>query len=167
MKKKIIKFKDLIGDIRYSINRFIRKIKNFFIDIKRWFAYYPVISKTYDFDYSSLLEVEYYQLTKLRDCISKYRIHLNTDIDIRNMNWALHCLEIVLKDGDAYLENSKWIMPVYVNMNNIKRFFKVVDTKLQCSNPNIYNLCKDSLRIEKAWHLYNKIRKEELRRWWD
>ena len=58
-------------------------------------------------------------------------------------------------------------MPVYVNTNNIKRFFKLADTKLQCSNTNIYNLCKDSLRIEKAWYLYNKIRKEELRRWWD
>ena len=33
--------------------------------------------------------------------------------------------------------------------------------------PKIGVLIKDNLRIEKAWYLYNKIRYNHLRDWWD
>lgn len=159
-------------------------VKTFWINIRRWFAYYPVVRKTYDFDYSSLLEIEHHQLIKLRDCISKYQHHVSADIDIRNMNWAIACLDIVLEDGCAYPNGEegffikklnekgfnelvpnpkhKWIMPIYVNTRNAKRFWKGYKEDSQ-----IKDLLKDYLRIEKAWYLYNKIRQEQLREWWD
>lgn len=151
-------------------------IRRFWHNISRWFSYYKVIRNTYDFDYSSLLEVEYHQLTKLRDCISKYQSHVNAWRDIRDMNWALACLKIVLENGCAYFNgeqgpdekgyyelNHRWIMPIYVNDRNAKRFWEYYQT----DDLKLSNLHKDYLRIEKAWYLYNKIRKESLRNWWD
>lgn len=159
-------------------------IRRFWDNVGRWISYYNVIRKTYDFDYSSLLHIEYHQLIKLRDCISKYQSHANSWRDIRNMNWAISCLEIVLEDGCAYSNNEKpffkespdekglyhlipnpnhkYILPIYVNDTNAKRFWKNYPKKSK-----IPELIKDSLRITKAWYLYNKIRKEELFHWWD
>lgn len=159
-------------------------VKLFWINIKRWLSYYKVIRKTYDFDYTSLLEIEYHQLIKLRDCISKYQNHVNAWRDLRNMNLAISCLKIVLEDGCSYSNGEKgfleecldeggfhklvpnpahkWIMPIYVNTRNYERFWKHYP-----KNSDLEDLHKDYLRIEKAWYLYNKIRKEHLREWWD
>lgn len=159
-------------------------VRRFWDNIRRWFAYYKVVRQTYDFDYSSLLEIEHHQLIKLRDCISKYQSHVNAWRDIRNMNWAISCLEIVLENGCSYSNGErgffekgpdekglyelvpnpahKWIMPVYVNTRNYKRFWEHYP-----EHNNLEELHKDYLRIEKAWYLYNKIREEHLREWWD
>lgn len=158
--------------------------KRFWQDLIRWFSYYKVIRNTYDFDYSSLLKVEYHQLTQIRDSISRYRNSTNFYYDLRNMNWALACLKIILEDGCAYsnrvpgfftvgpdkngyytLEPNpehKWILPVYVNDRNYKRFWKYYK-----NTPELEVLNKDNLRIEKAWYLYHKIRLEHLREFWD
>lgn len=176
------KLKDKYIKLYYKFTHL--SIKTFWINIRRWLDYYNIIRKTYDFDYSSLLAVEYHQLTKLRDCISKYQSHVNSWRDIRNMNWAISCLEIVLENGCSYSNGEecffekapderglyelvpnpthKWIMPIYVNTKNYKRFWKHYP-----ENSNLEELDKDYLRIEKAWYLYNKIRKEHLREWWD
>lgn len=156
-------------------------VRRFWDNIRRWLSYYNVIRKTYDFDYTSLLEVELHQLTKLRDCISKYQSSTRSWFKIRNMNWAIACLQIVLEDGCAYSNGEpgffeegpdekgyyklipnpkhKYIMPIYVNTKNSKRFWEgfIKNSELN----------KDYLRIEKAWYLYNKIKKEHLRDWWD
>ena len=176
------KIQDWYDRIYYTITHL--SIKTFWLNIRRWLAYYPVVRKTYDFDYSSLLEIERHQLIKLRDCISKYQNHVNALRDIRNMNWAISCLEIVLENGCSYSNGErcffekgpdergfyelvpnpahKWIMPVYVNTKNYKRFWIHYS-----EHNNLEELHKDYLRIEKAWYLYNKIRKEHLREWWD
>lgn len=159
-------------------------VRRFWDNIRRWFAYYKVVRQTYDFDYSSLLEIEHHQLIKLRDCISKYQSHVSAWRDIRNMNWAISCLEIVLENGCSYSNGErgffekgpdekglyelipnpahKWIMPVYVNTRNYKRFWEHYP-----EHNNLEELHKDYLRIEKAWYLYNKIREKHLREWWD
>lgn len=176
-------FKKRINDLYFTITHL--SIKTFWINIRRWFSYYKVIRKTYDFDYSSLLEIEHHQLIKLRDCISKYQNHVNAWRDIRNMNWAIACLEIVLEDGCSYSNGEegfftkeadkkgyyelvpnpayRWIMPIYVNTKNYNRFWKGYGEAPR----TLSALSEDCLRIEKAWHLYNKIRKEHLREWWD
>lgn len=99
------------------------------------------------------------------------------------MNWAISCLEIVLENGCSYSNGErsffekgldekglyklipnpayKWIMPIYVNTRNYKRFWRHYP-----EHNNLEELHKDYLRIEKAWYLYNKIREEHLREWW-
>ena len=44
---------------------------NFFDILKRWFSYYKILRKVYDFDYSSILMVEKYQIKRVRDSIIK------------------------------------------------------------------------------------------------
>lgn len=183
LKKNLKSFKEWCDITYYKITHL--SIKLFWINIKRWFAYYKIIRKTYDFDYSSLLEIEHYQLIKLRDCISKYQNHVNSWRDIRNMNLAISCLEIVLEDGCSYSNGEvgffkkgpnekgfyelipnpkhKYMIPIYVNERNYKRFWK----NYPIDKIQLKELYKDYLRIEKAWYLYNKIRKETLRQWWD
>ena len=53
-------------------------------------------------------------------------------------------------------------MPIYVNTRNSKRFVDWYD-----DNNSLRELLQDQLRIEKAWYLYYKIRKEYTRLWWD
>lgn len=177
------KFQDWFYITYYKIKSI--SIRRFWDNLRRWFAYYKVIRNTYDFDYISLLEVELHQLVKLRDCISKYQSYVNSWRDIRNMNWAIKCLEIVLENGCAYSNGEKgfftegpnekgyyelipnpahkYIMPIYVNTKNYKRFWPAYES----APSEIEDLNKDFLRIEKAWCLYHKIRKEYTRNWWD
>lgn len=156
-------------------------IKRFWQDLCRWFAYFKVMRRTYDFDYASLLEVELHQLTALRNCIAKYQSHVNSWYDIRNMDWAISCLKIVVEDGCSYSNGAKaflekeldsgevelipnpdhkFIMPIYVNTQNGKRFCEFCGDFQDA-------LIKDILRIKKAWYLYNRIRQEHLKEWWD
>lgn len=177
-----------MDNLNYVLMKIKKSIIRFWDNLRRWTSYYKVIRKTYDFDYSSLLEVEHHQLIKLRDCISKYQNHKYVWKDIRNMNWAIACLEIILEDGCSYISNEeppfledkkspnihiptinpkyKVIMLIYVNIKNYKRFMAYppfYETSLEQGN----EFYKDRLRIEKAWYLYNKIRKDHLRNWWD
>lgn len=155
-------------------------VKLFWINIRRWLSYYKVIRNTYDFDYTSLLEIELHQLTKLRDCITKYQTHVHAWHNIKTMNLAISCLNIVLEGGCSFsnkvrpfiekeLPNGlvsllpnpeyKYYMPVYVNTRNAKRF-----VEYKGSTDALY---QDNLRIQKAWYLYNKIKYYYLFSWWD
>lgn len=136
-------------------------MKKFFIDLKRWFSYYKVIRKTYDFDYSSQLQIELHQLKKLRDCISKYQSYIDSWYDIRNMSLAITCLEIILNNDSGV----KSEIPLYINTKNRNRFLEVSDETIK--NNDIKDIILDDIRAEKAWYIYNKIREEHLREWWD
>lgn len=150
------------------MKRVVYNIREFWQDICRWLAYFKIIRKTYDFDFSSLLEVELHQLTKLRDSIAKYHTHTNAWYDIRNMNWAIECLRIFINDDECNWVDGKPILKRYVNCKNIDRFFdKNKYDNIPDNSEIILNLEKEQLYIRKAWHLYNKIRKEHLIEWWD
>ena len=153
-------------------------ITNSFDILKRWFSYYKILRKVYDFDYSSILMVEKYQIKRVRDSIIKYQNHVNWKQDVRWMNIAIKLLEIVEENGCAVpsqtievndilkIHHIDYKMPVYVNTRNASRFIsKYAIDKLE--NPRIGVLITDNLRIEKAWYLYNKIRYNHLRDWWD
>lgn len=70
-------------------------------NISRWFSYFPVLWKVYDFDYSSILSVERHQIKRVRDSISHYRNHLNWEQDVASMNLALKLLDIIEENGKA------------------------------------------------------------------
>ena len=143
-------------------------IINFFDILKRWFSYYKILRKVYDFDYSSILIVEKYQIMRVRDSIIKYQHHVDWQQDIKWMNTAIKLLEIVEENGCAVpsqtievndilkIHHIDYKMPVYVNTRNASRFIsKYAIDRLE--NPRIGVLITDNLRIEKAWYLYNKI----------
>ena len=163
--------------------KLINNIRRFGENISRWFSYFPVLWKAYDFDYSSILSVERHQIERVRDSISHFRNHVNWEHDVASMNLALKLLDIIEENGEAellcdkpfrfkddgYLEldpDAKWKMDRYVNTKNAKRFNPRWDSS-KFDDPKTGALMKGHLRVEKAWYLYHKLREYKLRNWWD
>lgn len=97
------------------------------------------------------------------------------------MDLALRLLDIIEENGEAellcdepfkfkdngYLElnpDAKWEMERYVNTKNASRF-NPKWTSEHFEDPDTGALMKDHLRVEKAWHLYHKLRQYKLRTW--
>lgn len=171
--------KDKISRLYYKIR--CLSVRRFWENIGRWFSYYNVIRKMYDFDYSSILEVERHQIERVRDSIAHFHSHLNAERDIERMNLALRLLSIVEEDGISEYHGKDptfnddhtfsvdpegyYTIPVNVNTRNAHRFSSM---KLDLyEDPRSGNMYKDSLRTEKAWHLYNRMRLYFLQSWWD
>lgn len=163
--------------------KLISNIRHFGGNISRWFSYFPVLWKTCDFDYSSILSVERHQIKRVRDSINHYRNHVNWEQDVASMNLALRLLDIIDEDGEAVLlcdepfifkdngytelnPDGKWKMERYVNITNATRF-NPKWTSAHFDDPKTEALMKDHLRVEKAWQLYHKLRQYKLRTWWD
>lgn len=179
------KLKNWYIGLSYDIRYLRGNIKSFFEFLGRWFSYYKVLRIAYDFDYSSIIEVERYQITRVRDAIIKYHSHVNWERDIYWVNAALKLLDIIEDEGGAELvgkgfsiepcgngfyrvvddPDSKWVLPVYVNTSNSKRFTPIEKEKFE--DPKIGPLMKSHLREEKAWYLYHKLRTYKMRSWWD
>lgn len=139
-------------------------MKKLVIDIKRWLKYWKVIRNTYDFDYESILEVEKHQLTQLRNYIAKFKSSMSWKDDDRRMKLALKLLNIALEQDDSLLfNNSGYKLNVYVNTRNYSRFIKCSENFKNIDS----DLFKDTLRVKKAWYLYNKLRYYWLKSWWD
>ena len=167
-----------MNDLCYKVTHIPESISEFFNGLKRWFSYYKILRKVYDFDFSSILIVEKYQIMRVRDSIIKYQHHVDWQQDVKWMNTAIKLLEIVEENGCAVptqtievndilkIHYIDYKMPVYVNTRNASRFIsKYAVDRLEDSKIGV--LIIDNLRIEKAWYLYNKIRYNYLRQWWD
>lgn len=179
------KLKDWCEDLFYDIRHIRENIRYFFESLGRWFSYYKVLRRIYDFDYFSIIEVERYQITKVRDSITKCQNHVNWKEDVYWMNMALKLLDIIEDEGGAKLigngfsiepcENglyrvvdnpdSKWVLSAYVNTNNSERFTPIEKEKFE--DPKVGPFMKSHLREEKAWYLYHKLRTYKMRSWWD
>jgi hypothetical protein len=119
--------------------------------LKRYFSYLPVISNLYDFDYSSVLDIEKYQLTRLRDCINSHKDYYGYEYDVSRINLAIKLLE----KYNSYVNS-------YVNIKNAHRFLNNYQI-----NHISKDLLKEELYNEKIWYLYHKIRVYYMRQWWD
>lgn len=178
MKKVWTKVENWYDNLIFKLRNLRGDVISFFNGIRRWFSYYKVISRIYDFDYSSILEVERKQIIRVRDSIYKYRNHMYWERDVERMNLALKLLDIIREDGCAELigdpfgnvradrGNSKWVLNIYVNTRNARRFVPKWDLDM-IDDSGIGPIIKDSLRVEKAWQLYHKLRVYYLRTWWD
>lgn len=167
------------------MNGFCASIRRFWVNTFRWFDYQHTLRNAVDYDYSSILEVERHQIKRVRDYIDSHGMHMNKARDIAKMNLALRLLDIMEEDGEAdliepndglFIENddnlwkmnlnSKWVLNRYVNTRNAHRFLPQLDP--ECfADSNDGDLFRDHLRVEKAWHLYHKLRLYSLRSWWD
>ena len=128
--------------------------------IKSWFSYYKVLRNCYDFDYDSILEVEEHQIKRVRDSIAKYKHHLNYERDLQNIDRALRLLEA--SEADILEEDSftgEYRTTRKVNTRNASRFINITPIDSAFRLLHVYQ-CK-------AWYLYNKMRYEHLKEWWD
>lgn len=175
------KLEDWYDDLKWYTRHYRGNIRCYINGLKRWFSYYKVLMSVYDFDYSSIIEVERKQITRVRDSVTKYHSHVNWERDVDRMNLALKLLDIIREDGrvefignnfkvreDGLLlidPESRWVLDVYVNTRNASRFFK--NWMPDFDDPITGPLWKDHLRVEKAWNLYYKLRTQYTRHWWD
>lgn len=132
----------------------MKKDKNKLRLIKRVKQFYP-------FDYQYLLNIEMEALKQMSEYQRTKGICVNSERYAEQMKTAVNVLKIAL-DGNIQCSHDykQWWMPVYVNTKNYRRFFPI---NLEIHDPLI--VC--SIREEKAWHLYCKIREYFMRTWWD
>lgn len=132
----------------------MKKDKNKLRLIKRVKQFYP-------FDYAYLLDIEIEALKQMAEYQESKGICVNSKRYAEQMRTAVKVLEIAL-DGNIQHDKDfkQWWMPAYINTRNYRRFFLV---DLDINNPLI--VC--SIREEKAWHLYCKMREYFMRTWWD
>ena len=113
------------------------------------------------FDYQYLLDIEMEALKQMSEYQRTKGICVNSERYAEQTKTAINVLKIAL-DGNIQCSHDykQWWMPVYVNIKNYRRFFPI---NLEIHDPLI--VC--SIREEKAWHLYCKIREYFMRTWWD
>ena len=119
------------------------------------------VKKYEPFDYQYLLEIEMEALKQMSEYQRTKGICVNSKRYAEQMKTAINVLKIAL-DGNIQCSSDykQWWMAVYVNTKNYKRFF-IKD--MEINDP--LTVC--SIREEKAWHLYCKIREYFMRTWWD
>ena len=119
------------------------------------------VKKYEPFDYQYLLEIEMEALKQMSEYQRTKGICVNSERYAEQIKTAINVLKIAL-DGNIQCSSDykQWWMPVYVNTKNYKRFF-IKD--MEINDP--LTVC--SIREEKAWHLYCKIREYFMRTWWD
>ena len=133
----------------------------------------------YDFDYSYLLDIELSKMKAMYDYFSKYGMSESNDRTLQTLKRAITVLELYLNNDFFEVVINEAVDPcnkleelvgkieykckVKVNFSNISRFFPNV-------TENLLEACKkfpDTLYSEKLWNLYNKMRAEYTRLWWD
>ena len=132
----------------------MKKDRNILELIKRTKKFRP-------FDYQYLLDIEIEALKQMAEYQESKGICVNSKRYAEQMRTAIKVLKIAL-DGNIQhdKEYKQWWMSVYVNTKNYRRFFSI---NLEIDDPLV--VC--SIREEKAWHLYCKIREYFMRTWWD
>ena len=113
------------------------------------------------FDYQYLLDIEMEALKQMSEYQRTKGICVNSERYAEQIKTAINVLKIAL-DGNIQCSHDykQWWMPVYVNTKNYRRFFPI---NLEIHDPLV--VC--SIREEKAWRLYCKIREYFMRTWWD
>lgn len=134
---------------------------------KEWFKGDPL-------DYGFLLSIEQAKIKDMLDYFEKHDKFVGQDIVMRDMRICISLLDIMLEkrqlfhhtgsiyitdDGELKSDNLQHHCDVYVNLKNINRF---VDEELT----DFYTKFPDELYIQKARHLYYKIRYERDQHWW-
>lgn len=116
--------------------------------------------KFYPFDYGFVLSLEKQALIRMYEYFKVSRIAEGNEVVEKNLKLALRLLDIILEIDSSY--NSEGFVDRHINTKNWKRFWPEA-TDLDLSKP----IFQDYLRREKAWYLYNKLRFERMRTWWD
>lgn len=109
-------------------------------------------------DYGFNLEIEREMFKKMYKYFSSDK-PVTDKVVAKYIKLAINLLTIIMEDDrSAQFRNNEWIGTKYINTRNSKRF---VNFEVNCP------IREDYLRIEKAWHLYNKLRFYKMRVMWD
>ncbi len=114
------------------------------------------------FDYGFVLSLEKQALIRMYEYFKVSRIAEGNEVIEKDLKLALKLLDIILEIDSSYHHdlNTDGYIDRYINIRNWRRFLP------KSTNLNL-PIIKNYLRIEKAWYLYNKLRFERMRTWWD
>lgn len=113
------------------------------------------------FDYGSMLEAERDMLRDMYDYFSSDKAMIaDAKVSAKEIKLAIKLLNIILGyDESYYQKNGRRHLTVYSNLGNASRFdVNLVGDKIFLSQ---------FVREEKAWLLYNRLRHEKMRKWWE
>lgn len=129
--------------------------------IKKW---NKILKDDKNYDFSYLLRIEKFKLSQMIKCFSEFSETSDKHLCIRDMSLCARLITIALQEDSEYkwyltnyVEN-KEINPIYINIKNYKRFWKI-------DSFNDIPIARYELRTIKALYLYNKIR-NRIFRWW-
>lgn len=109
-------------------------------------------------DYGFNLEIEREMFKKMYKYFSSDK-PVTDKVVAKYIKLAINLLTIIMEDDrSVQFRNNEWIGTKYINIRNSKRF-----VNFEVNGP----IREDYLRIEKAWHLYNKLRFYKMRVMWD
>lgn len=155
--------------------------------INRWVRF---LTQERDWDYAFMLEMEYMKLRQMEEYFKESDTFVGIEYVRRDLRICLRLLDIVMGKDDLDIERSplKFVpfkddnghkmykledaseiisyKKLYVNTKNAARFIE-----FDFTSPNVNESLeishKESLRLHKAWHLYNLIRTYRMFAWWD
>ena len=155
--------------------------------INRWVRF---LTQERDWDYSFMLEMEYMKLRQMEEYFKGIDTFVDVEYVRRDLKICLRLLDIVMEKDDLDIKRSplKFVpfkdengrkmyklegaseiisyKKLYVNTRNATRFIE-----FDFTSPNVDESSeisqKESLRLHKAWYLYNLIRTYRMFAWWD
>lgn len=113
------------------------------------------------FDYGFMLDAERDMLRDMYDFFSSDKAMVADAKECaKEIKLAINLLNIILGyDNSYYQKNGLWHLDVYSNIGNASRF----GLDMICDETLLGQL----VREEKAWLLYNRLRHEKMRKWWE
>lgn len=162
------------------IKSFFQTIINHLLDmpyrLRKIWEFFKLSLKDYDYDYAFLLYVEKKKLEDMAIFFEKSNVAEEDWAVARDARICAKLIDIITEQDTSYnifYENGNSSKPKIiptkdVNIKNMERFFRSTDCKrYKNGEKELSYVVKDDLRIEKAWNLYNKIRSENMRLWWN
>ena len=141
-------------------------------ETRRWIRFLKKDCNDQDWDYETLLKMEREKLTQMANWFDSYYLDREEKKIVNVMRLAVRLLDIVIESPDRG--------DTYVNIKNIHRFFSPPMVQYLLEDMHRHTLCDmdvsfislreyalESIRCQKAWYLYNKLRFLQLRNWWD
>lgn len=137
---------------RKNKNGFTRGMKRVFENYRWW-------------DYFYMLDMEY-EIWKhwLEVYSNEEKYHVCGDVPNRKLiaKIAISLLDIVNGNRGIIMQSN-----VYVNTKNANRFLNQTYIDSHIDNGEYDGYIYDDIYEAKAWHLYNRLREQYLRRMWD
>lgn len=161
-------FKDIID----WFERRLLNIRYFFFHVKRGFQFMKFGWKDYDWDFYYVLRAEEFKLKQLQHYFEHSEISENDERTAKEIKLALSLLKIIMGD-DSFIEfiddDVRHIkLTGYVNTSTANKYLNEEACKIINGDNEFLRLhMTDELRVEKAWHCYNELRRIYLRNWWN
>lgn len=149
------------SDIRFRIYLFTEGVKNFLPFRK--VAFSIMFDNN---EYTSVLMLEKYQLERLYNAIAKGAAHDNYKRDLYWINICLRLLHTLLR---GHIKRSTYVNTKRVEDETLQRLRNkiILNGKINICDIDFYENLREEIYLEKAWHLYCRIRENYMRNWWN